>query len=160
MTNDLPSSISLEMQELNRAMRQIFESQARARGFTQGQWRVLWHLQRNQGISQAGLAELLNMQPISLARVIDRLETQGVVQRRPDPTDRRALKLYLTPAAGQQIQVLQQLVEDINTKACVDIDVTQQTILATLLRRMRHNLETAQRRFGMSAAIPAVEVQS
>lgn len=149
MTNDLPLSISLEMQELNRVMRRIFESQARARGFTQGQWRVLWHLQKNQGISQAGLAELLNMQPISLARVIDRLEGQGVVERRPDPTDRRALKLFLTAAAGRQIEVLQQLVEDINNKACVDIDVTQQTILATLLRRMRHNLESAERRYGM-----------
>ena len=151
MTSDLHVSISLEMQELNRVMRRIFESRARASGFTQGQWRVLWHLRSNQGISQAGLADLLNMQPISLARVIDRLEAQELVERRQDPNDRRALKLFLTPAAGPKIDVLQHLVEDINTKACVDIDVTQQTIIATLLRRMRHNLETTERRFGLPA---------
>jgi len=89
----IPKSITLEIYEVARAMRLLFDNRARALGFTQGQWSVLAHLSRNEGISQAGLAEIVEMQPISVARVLDRLEGNGLIERRPDPNDRRATQL-------------------------------------------------------------------
>ena len=77
-------------------MRTYVDQRAREHGMTRAQWGVLVRLERQEGMTQAEMAEALEIQPISLVRLIDRLCEQGLVERRPHPRDRRANRLYLT----------------------------------------------------------------
>ena len=84
------------LHDVSRRMRKRFDQRARGVGLTRAQWRVLVHLGPRQGINQTALAEILELDSVSLGRHIDRLEETGWLERRPDPSDRRAWQLYLT----------------------------------------------------------------
>ena len=88
--------ILFQLSDVARAMRTYIDQRAREHGMTRAQWGVLARLERQEGMTQAEMAEALEIQPISLARLIDRLCEQGLVERRPHPRDRRANRLYLT----------------------------------------------------------------
>ena len=88
--------ILFQLSDVARAMRTYVDQRAREHGMTRAQWGVLLRLERQEGMMQAEMAEALEIQPISLARLIDRLCEQGLVERRPHPRDRRANRLYLT----------------------------------------------------------------
>lgn len=103
--------------DVARLMRKRFEQRARAAGLamTRAQWSVLARLARQEGLRQNELAAILEVEPITLARQLGRLEAAGMVERRPDPTDRRAHRLYLKPAARpllEQIRAIGQTVRD------------------------------------------------
>src|SRR4051812_40245743 len=136
--NEMKPIITLELYELSRAMRRLFDARARDLGFTQGQWRILAMLSRHEGISQSGLAEILEMQPISLARALDRMENNGLIERRPDPKDRRALKLFLTPAAGPMLEILRDVGDELRSIATSDLNTAEQETLVQLLGKIRH----------------------
>ena len=85
--------------DVSRLIRRRFDERARLIGATRAQWRTLVVLSRHEGINQGGLAELLEVEPITLCRMIDRLEEAGLVERRRDPGDRRAWRIYLTDKA-------------------------------------------------------------
>ena len=87
------------MADITRLMRRDFARRAQPLDMTEGQWRVLARLSGNEGLTQAALAEQMEVQPITLVRLIDRLEAAGLVERRPAPKDRRAFQLFLTPKA-------------------------------------------------------------
>ena len=87
------------LHDVARLMRKRFEQNARGLGLTRSQCQVLAHLARQEGIPQSGLADILEVEPITLTRILDRLEAAGLVERRPHPTDRRIRRLYLTAAA-------------------------------------------------------------
>jgi DNA-binding MarR family transcriptional regulator len=144
LTTPHPFPIGLEIHEISRTLRRLFEALAGRYGFTQEQWRTLWHLSRNEGISQAGLAEILEMQPISLGRLIDRLEAMGLAQRRPHPTDRRAVKLYLTEAAAPRLAEMRAFGIELNEIAASGLSAAEQEMLLSLLRRVRQNVEEYQ----------------
>jgi MarR family transcriptional regulator for hemolysin len=133
--------LAMAVHELARGMRRAFDRRARALGFTQSQWRVLWAISKSEGASQAALAESLEMQPIAFARILDRMEHAGLVERRPDPTDRRAMKLYLTPQAGPTIQVLRGIADEMLGVASIGISEEQRDQVMAVLRAMRSNLE-------------------
>ena len=78
-------SVTMEVYELSRAMRHYLSRATRSLGFTQEQWRALWHLSRNEGVTQTNLAARLDVQPISLTRALDRLAEQRLIERRPSP---------------------------------------------------------------------------
>lgn len=137
MVKEHPFPIGLAIHELSRLLRREYEARARQLGFTEGQWRTLWHLQRNQGFSQVRLAEILEMQPISLVRVLDRLESAGLIERRPDPRDRRAVQLYLTPAAGPVLESLRRIGEDLDAAMKRHISLADADQLLASLQRMR-----------------------
>ena len=141
--NNLSGSYPLAMalHEVARAMRRAFDRRARALGYTQSQWRVLWAISKAEGTSQAALAETLEMQPIALARILDRMEEAGLVERRPDPDDRRALKLYLTREAGPTIEVLRGIADEMLGIASEGISQEQRGQVMDVLRAMRANLE-------------------
>ncbi|HET7848183.1 MAG TPA: MarR family transcriptional regulator [Pseudolabrys sp.] len=80
-------------------LRTYADQRARQFGMTRAQWAVLVRLDRSEGLKQSELAEILDLQPITLTRLLDRLDASGLIERRPDPNDRRANRLYLTPAA-------------------------------------------------------------
>ncbi len=133
--------IGLEIYETSRSLRRHFDRRARSLGFTQGQWRALLKLDYSPGSSQAALAELLDMQPISLARILDRMVAGGLVERRPDPADRRAVKLYLTPQAGPVLTVLRDIAADVRATATRGISQAEQDQLIATLRKMRANID-------------------
>src|SRR5258705_8371299 len=90
------------LHEVARLLRKRFEQNARGSGLTRAQWHVLAYLAQNEGINQSGLADLLEIEPITLGRIVDKLQVLRLVERRPDPSDRRVWLLHLTPAARPQ----------------------------------------------------------
>ncbi len=134
---ELVSAVS----ELARSVRRAFDRRARALGYTQSQWRVLLMLAKAQGCSQAVLADKLEMQPIAVTRILDRMETAGLIERRPDPNDRRAVQLYLAANAGPIIKVLQGIAEEVLALVREGVDTERQNEITHLLLAMRANLE-------------------
>src|SRR5260221_10645767 len=90
------------LHEVARLLRRRFEQNARGSGLTRSQWQVLAYLSLHEGINQNGLAELLEIEPITLGRIVDKLQILGLVERRPDPSDRRGLLLPLPPPPPPQ----------------------------------------------------------
>src|SRR3977135_4525686 len=82
------------LHEVARLLRRRFEQNARNSGLTRSQWQVLAYLAGNEGINQSGLADLLDIEPITLCRIVDKLQTPGLVARQPDPSDRRGGLVY------------------------------------------------------------------
>ena len=88
------------LNDVARLLRTLADQKAAKFGMTRAQWAVLVRLDRSQGLKQCELAEMLDLQPITLTRLLDRLCDNGLIERRPDPDDRRVKRLYLTPARG------------------------------------------------------------
>ena len=97
------------LHDVARLLKRRFERHARGSGLTRSQWQVLAYLSLHEGINQSGLAELLEIEPITLGRIVDKLQIFELVERRPDPCDRRAWLLHLTPAAGPKLTLLYEL---------------------------------------------------
>jgi MarR family transcriptional regulator, transcriptional regulator for hemolysin len=133
-------SLGFLLHDVARLMRRNFNRRARHIGLTQAQWQALAHLSRREGINQVMLAELMEIQPITLARLIDRLEEARLVERRPDPADRRAVQLYLTEVATPLIETMWDLAAETRTEALAGLpDDTRQRLIEAL-KHMRHNL--------------------
>ena len=145
MKRDLSNfALGIEIYETARTMRRHFDRQVRALGFTQGQWRVLLILDRRPGSSQAALADLLDMQPISVTRILDRMVASGLIERRPDPNDRRAVQLFLMDEAGPIIEVLYKVADEIHTQSKKGLTAEDQERVLALLRHMKSNIESAE----------------
>lgn len=109
-------------------------------GLTQAQSRTLIHLARSEGINQAGLAELLEIQPITLARAIDRLEADGWVERRQDPNDRRAFTLHLLPKAQPALDEIRELGLALSEEAANSLTTEERLAFVRTLEVMRNNI--------------------
>ena len=103
MSNDddayLTRSLGFLLGDVSRLVRMRFDQRARDLDLTRAQWRVLAQLRRREGINQRALADILDIENITLTRHVDRLELKGLVERRPDPNDRRARTLHLKDKA-------------------------------------------------------------
>jgi MarR family transcriptional regulator for hemolysin len=97
--HDFQRDLMFLLHDVARLIRVDADKRARAHGMTRAQWGILIWLERQSGLSQKELAELLEVEPITVARLIDRLEGRGMVERRPDPKDRRIWRLHLCPPA-------------------------------------------------------------
>src|SRR5450759_1473361 len=104
--------IAFMIMEVARLLKTYADQRARQYGMTRAQWAVLFRLDRSEGLKQSELAELLDLQPITLTRLLDRLSDNGLIERRADPNDRRANRLFLTPAARPLLERLTVLGED------------------------------------------------
>ena len=133
-------TIGFLLNDAARLMRKDFERRTRSLGLTRAQWQTLFHLARNEGCNQATLADLLDVEPITLARTIDRLELSGLVERRPDPGDRRARLLFLGERAHPLLEQLRALGAETREIALAGISDDERTLLMTLLTKMRANL--------------------
>ena len=122
-----------------------FEQRARPVGLSRAQWRALAHLQRSEGVNQSRLAELLELEPISVARLIDRMEQAGFVERRKDPADRRAHRLYLTSRAGPLLQQGRALGDAVRGEAFAGFSESERETVTDLLVRIRSNLSEVRR---------------
>ena len=111
-----PRSLNREfaflLNDVARMLRTYADHKAGQFGITRAQWTVLARLDRFEGLKQSELAEMLDLQPITLTRLLDRLCANGLIERRPDPNDRRANRLYLKPAAKPLLGRLSELGAD------------------------------------------------
>lgn len=143
-TIDTPAPpLGFLLHDAARLLRKRFEQNARGLGLTRAQWQVLAVLQRAEGIQQSGLADILEIEPITLARQLDRLEAAKLVERRPHPTDRRIKQLYLLPDALPLIAQMREIGEMTRIEALVDIDEADRERLAAILTVIRGNLVKA-----------------
>jgi MarR family transcriptional regulator for hemolysin len=95
----LKREFAFTIMDVARLMKTYADQRARQFGISRAQWAVLMRIDRNEGLKQSELADMLDLQPITLTRLLDRLSENGLIERRADPNDRRANRLYLKPAA-------------------------------------------------------------
>lgn len=138
----MTDSLGFLLADVSRLIRRRFDARARLIGATRAQWRTLVTLARNEGINQGGLAELLEVEPITLCRMIDRLEESELVERRRDPADRRAWRIYLTATAGPVLDRLRELADTMFEEVLDGVDPVDRGRLTAALERMRENLIT------------------
>lgn len=123
-----------------RLLRRSFDERARAMGVTRPQWRVLALLKRFDGSTQITIADMLEVEPISLGRMIDRLQDAELVERRADPKDRRAWRLHLTPKGRAKITELLPTASALFADALQGISEAKQNDLEDMLNIIRSNL--------------------
>jgi DNA-binding MarR family transcriptional regulator len=113
-----------------------FERSAREIDLTLAQCKVLGHLSRNEGISQARLAELTDTDPMTLVRTLDRMQQDEWIERRPDPEDRRAHRLYLREAAKPIMNRMWKIADQARQEALAALSLTEREQLVDLLERV------------------------
>ena len=133
-------STLLEIGETAHALRRAFDRHASALGVTRAQWRVLVNVSRSPGLRQVELADLLDIEPITLCRIIDRMEGSGLVERRRDPGDRRAWQLQLTGTAKPLIEKLRVIGSDLFEKSFAGLSDREIKNLRASLATIRHNV--------------------
>src|SRR5579859_7657511 len=133
MSLDLKRQLVAQLVESSRLLRNYIDHRAKTRGTTRAQWIVLFRLRQHEGLSQVDLADVLELQPISLVRLLDRLVEQGLLERRHDPKDRRANRLFLTASGKQLVDDLDSLRDAIATDCTRDLSTEAiETSLVTL----------------------------
>ena len=134
-------SIGFLVHDVGRLMRARFDADARACGATRQQWRVLVTLARmREGPTQTELAERLDVEQITLCRMVDRLSEAGLVERRADPSDRRVRRVHLLPAAHGIVEQLAAVGSEIEAEALSVLPPATQRLLRDSLVRLREGL--------------------
>lgn len=130
--------------DVARLLRKRLEQRARAAGIglTRAQWQTLAYLARSEGMNQASLAQLLDIEPITLVRLIDRLEAIGLVERRPDPRDRRQRNLYLTEKAWPELARIKALGAEVREEALAGLAAPERERLMGALAQAKTNLQS------------------
>lgn len=136
----LTRSLGFLLGDVSRLIRQRFDMRAGELGLTRAQWRVLAQLRRREGINQTTLAEMLEIEPITLVRHIDRLVAKGLIERRADPQDRRAWKLFLKAEVQPILDRLRDVSERTRADALLGIAPDQQERLVDHLLAIKANL--------------------
>ncbi|VUD65091.1 Transcriptional regulator SlyA [Thalassocella blandensis] len=126
--------------DVTRLLRRVAEKRLQGSSLTLSQARALKYIAINEGVRQVELAELLEIQPMTLARQIDLLAEAGLVERRPDPKDRRAHLIYLTEQADAQLEVIKQMSRGVRQDALAGLTDEQADILRFALYHMHQNL--------------------
>ena len=132
-------TLPFEIGETAHALRKAFDRLAVGLGVTRAQWKVLFKLTRKPGLRQVELADMLDLEPITLTRIIDRLEEAGLVERVRDPDDRRAWRLHVTEQAQPLVAKLRQVGAELVDQAFDDIDPSEIATARRVLARVREN---------------------
>jgi MarR family transcriptional regulator for hemolysin len=138
----LQPNIGAMLHDVARLMRRRFERRARQTGLpiTRQQARALLHIARNEGLSQAAIATMLDIEPIALVRLLDRLHEEGLVERRAHATDRRVRTLWLTPLGWEVVDRVLAINAEVREEACAGLSPDTREALMTLLGHMKDNL--------------------
>lgn len=140
-----------EINETARGIRRAFDQRVADFGVTRPQWRLLARLKRQPGLRQVELADLLEMEPITVCRILDRLEESGLVQRLPDPSDRRAWRVELTDKAEPLIKKLRGIAAALAAEAFDGIGSDDIEAFRRDLVKIRGNLSTTHHKNRASA---------
>jgi MarR family transcriptional regulator for hemolysin len=135
--------IAFTLSDVARLLRTHADQKAAQYGMTRAQWAVLVRLARFEGIKQTELAEMLDLQPITLTRLLDRLCENELIERRPDLVDRRVKRLYLRPAAQPVLERLAELGEELMATALAGLDRRTIEALLSSLVVVKENLRQA-----------------
>src|SRR3954447_26133495 len=122
----MDSNFAFDVSETALALRRASDRRAAALGVTRAQWRALARLSRQDGMRQVELADSLDVEPITLCRMIDRLSDSGLVERRPDEVDRRAWRIHLTDKAHPLLEALRELGQGFIGDALSGVDDEEQ----------------------------------
>jgi DNA-binding MarR family transcriptional regulator len=136
----MEENIGTMVAQVARLIRRSFDERARGIGVTRPQWQVLSLLIRHEGINQGGLADILEVEPITLGRMIDRLQEADLVERRPDPADRRAWRLFITAKGTALFAQLIPYANETFEIALEGIAESDRDKLMDMLLRIRSNL--------------------
>jgi MarR family transcriptional regulator, transcriptional regulator for hemolysin len=141
----LQPNIGALLNDVSRLIRRRFERLARQSGLplTRHQARALLLIARNEGLRQAAVATMLDIEPIALVRILDRLHEEGLVERRPHPTDRRIRTLWLTPPAWRVIEQVLAINRQVREEACTGLSPSARAMLMDALGQMKDNLNIA-----------------
>ena len=137
---DPESSVGYLLADVSRLLRRDFDRRVRDLKLTQAQWRAIAHLELAEGMNQATLADRLDVTPITLARLVDRLEEAGWVERKTDPSDRRASQLFLTTKVGPILKQMHAHADVTLRDLLAGISATAQRQLIKTLQQMKQNL--------------------
>ena len=132
--------LMLLLNDVARLLRTRFDQRARARGMTRAQWVILARVDAKPGLSQNELASLLEVEPISVGRLVDRLELRGLLERRPDPADRRIRRLHLLPAAAPELEEITKAREVLGAELLGGVTPESRTQMVDALLTMKNNL--------------------
>ena len=135
--------LAFAINDVARLLKTYADQAASRFGMTRAKWAVLARLDRFEGLKQTELADMLDLQPISLTRLLDGLAENGLIERRPDPDDRRAKRLFLTPAARPLLERLTVLGEDLMATALAGLAPAERDALLGRLTTVKENLRTA-----------------
>ena len=136
----MTDSVGFLLNDTARLYRRTLDGMLRDLGMTSLQWRTVARLKREPGMRQSELADLLEVEPITLSRMIDRLADSGMVCRKPDPNDRRAWNLYLTDKTDGLIRQLEVEARRVENLAFAGLSEDERQMLAGLVERVRANL--------------------
>lgn len=136
-------TLPFEISETAHSLRKAFDRRACGMGVTRAQWKVLFRLERQPGLRQIELADMLDIEPITLSRIVDRLEEAQLVERVADPADRRAWRLHVTAKAQPLIEKLRGVADDMIAEAFGGIDPKDIEITRQVLGRVRENASRA-----------------
>lgn len=133
-------SLGFLLAQASRLYRRAFQQRLEGSSLTLAQARALVHVARHEGVRQVDLADLLELQPMTLARLIDQLAAAGLVERRADPADRRAYRLFLLPAATAQLDAIRQVSAALQAQAMQELDEQQTAAIFDALNKIRESL--------------------
>lgn len=133
-------NLGVMVADVSHLMRKAFDERARGIGLSRPQWRVLTALRRHEGINQGGLADLVEVEPITLCRMVDRLQEADLVERRADPADRRAWRLFLTERAKGILEEMRPMALGLFEDAMAGLDEKERAELFRMLEQLRTNL--------------------
>jgi len=137
---DLDKNVSFVLSDVSRLLRKRFDQRAAKLGLTRAQWRVLAHIGLREGINQSALADILEVENITLGRHIDRLQQSGWVERRSDPDDRRAWRLFIKDKALPIMRRMQVISVDTRAEALDGFSTEEEDALLRALLRVKSNL--------------------
>jgi MarR family transcriptional regulator, transcriptional regulator for hemolysin len=140
MAYDPERSFGFLLHDIARLLRKKFDQRARGLGLSRAQWQLLVHLSRHEGINQSGLAEILEIESITVGRLVDRMEEAGWVERRLDPSDRRARLLYTTEKVAPVMERMRELAEATRNEALAGLSPAARDALIDTLIQVRGNL--------------------
>src|SRR5262245_6306884 len=129
--------------DVARLLRTYADQRVRQLGMTPAQWAGMARLEHHEGLKQSELAEMLDLQPITLTRLVDRLCANGMIERRPDANDRRAKRLHLTPLARPLMDRLTDLGQDVMGTVLEGFDAAEIERMIGELSRAKENLKNA-----------------
>jgi MarR family transcriptional regulator, transcriptional regulator for hemolysin len=133
-------NVGFLLHDVSRLMRASFDQRAQKLGLTRAQWRVLVHLGPRQGINQSALADILELDAVTMGRHVDRLERDGWLERRADPGDRRAWRLYLTDASRPTLALMDEIATEMQAAALEGVSPADRERLTAMLGRIKANL--------------------
>lgn len=128
------------LSDIARMVRTLADARARDHGMTRAQWMILVRLDRQAGMSQNELASLIEVEPITVGRLIDRLERRGMVERCPDPADRRIWRLRLTPAAQPMLKKIAKARAELNEILTAGVAQKDLQTVVDCLSQMKTNM--------------------